>query len=199
MPEHNTLVGSNAHEPKGAETLTAGAVDVGKAYLSDGAGSGTWALPSTSAENAALSLGKTVNNALATTVLVLDTYYAVAGTWTQEVANVMTTVLATGTINVVTDGDYEAEVDISMISSRSNAVAAFRFMVNGVATGPRIRRKIGTGADVGAVPLHAVLPGLVSGDTVQLACTLPSGEGGIAGDTITVENSSFIVSLVTAT
>lgn len=37
MAEHNTLTGSQLHEPKGADTATADQV-----YISDGAGSGAW-------------------------------------------------------------------------------------------------------------------------------------------------------------
>lgn len=37
MGEHNTLVGSQCHEPKGADTATANQV-----YVADGSGSGTW-------------------------------------------------------------------------------------------------------------------------------------------------------------
>lgn len=38
MAEHNTLTGSQLHEPKGADAASAGTV-----YVADGAGSGTWA------------------------------------------------------------------------------------------------------------------------------------------------------------
>lgn len=37
MAEHNTLTGSQCHEPKGADTAKAGQV-----YIADGAGRGTW-------------------------------------------------------------------------------------------------------------------------------------------------------------
>ena len=37
MTEHNTLTGSDLHEPKGASTATSGSV-----YVSNGAGSGAW-------------------------------------------------------------------------------------------------------------------------------------------------------------
>lgn len=37
MAEHNTLTGSNLHEPKGAATAT-----LGQVYVSNGAGSGVW-------------------------------------------------------------------------------------------------------------------------------------------------------------
>ena len=44
--EHATITDSDGiHEPKGAGQLTAGASDSGKVYVSDGAGSGAWALP----------------------------------------------------------------------------------------------------------------------------------------------------------
>lgn len=39
--EHNSLTGAENHEPKGAETATAGQI-----YIADGAGSGDWTTPS---------------------------------------------------------------------------------------------------------------------------------------------------------
>lgn len=43
MPEHSALTGASLHEPKGVASATSGQV-----YVADGAGSGTWATPSTS-------------------------------------------------------------------------------------------------------------------------------------------------------
>jgi len=40
MAEHNTLTGASLHEPKGAATAA-----LGEVYVADGAGSGSWAIP----------------------------------------------------------------------------------------------------------------------------------------------------------
>lgn len=42
MAEHNTLTGSDLHEPKGIDALSGGASDAKKVYVSDGASSGAW-------------------------------------------------------------------------------------------------------------------------------------------------------------
>jgi len=199
MADHKALTDPEIHEPKGAAALTGGAADLGKTYLSDGAGSGTWAFPSTVNEDAFLSLGKTINNVSTTGVLVLDTYYPIQGTWTEEHVNGMTTVPVSGIINVAADGDYSVNSDISMISSRSNAIVSFSILVNDLPVGPRIRRKISTGGDVGALPIHAYLPGLIATDAIRLGCTFLTGEGGSPGDTVTVENGTLSAELRVAT
>ena len=142
-------------------------------------------------EFAELSLGKSTNNSTATTITALDTYYAVGGTWTEEAAQGMTTTVGTGTLTLASDGDYTVHTDVSMITDGSSEVVAFRFLVNGTATGPRIRRKVGTGSDVGALSMTVTLENLSAADTLQLGVTMPTGEGGTAGDTVTVENAVF--------
>lgn len=185
--EHKNIVDPNIHEPKGIATATAGQI-----YVANGASSGSWEdHPDPVLKYAALSLGKTSNNATATTITAVGTYYPVGGTFTEEDTFDMTTTAASGRINISTAGTYEFVADISMISSRSSAVVAFSFLVDGVATGPRIRRKIGTGADVGACSIHAIIPDLAVNKYIQIGVTLPSGEGGVNGDTVTVENCSF--------
>lgn len=61
MPEHNTLTGSQLHEPKGAATATAGQV-----YVADGAGSGTWTTLNSAAVPGTLVQGVYDYNDLAT-------------------------------------------------------------------------------------------------------------------------------------
>lgn len=61
MPEHNTLTGSQLHEPKGAATATAGQV-----YVADGAGSGTWTNFGASSVSGSVSQGIYDYNDLAT-------------------------------------------------------------------------------------------------------------------------------------
>jgi len=188
--QHDVIQDPYIHEPKGASTASAGEI-----YISDGLGSGSWALPSTDGVGAAISLGKTTNNTAATTITALDTYYPVAGTFTEEDAVGMTTTVASGRITVVTPGSYLASASLSMISSRSTAVVCFTILVNGVQVGPRIRRKIGTGSDVGALTIHSFLPTLSTTDYIQIGVTFLTGEGGVAGDTVTIENASLISKL----
>ena len=226
--EHSALTDTDGiHEPKGAGALVAGATDSGKVYQSDGSASGswdyvagtdidsgaavanrvltsdgaggsTWELSSSGNEGAMLSIGKSTNNTTATTVSVLDTYYPIAGTWVEEGSVGMTTTAASGKLVVTDAGSYLLRADISMISSRSTAVVCFSFMKNGTQLGPRIRRKIGTGSDVGAISLSAFVPSLVATDELQVCVTFLTGEGGVGGDTVTVENGVFYASLEVA-
>jgi hypothetical protein len=140
-----------------------------------------------------MMIGQATNNTSATTVTALDTYYPVAGTWTSIQTRGFTQTLTTGLSTVARDGDYMASFDASMISSRSTAVVTFAWLVNGSQQGPRLRRKIGTGSDVGYVGLFTKLVGLSAGDTIQVGVTFLTGEGGVAGDTITVENGSISI------
>lgn len=199
MAEHNTLTGTSLHEPKGIAALNGGASDSGKAYLSDGAASGSWQLPVFSAEEAELSLGVTTNNAVATTIVALDIYYPISGTWVEEHKHgAISTTPATGTFNVVVDGDYKLISSFSVIASQSLRVWNVSVLVNGVQTGNvRIRRKIATGADVGAMALTSTLTNLVIGDTVQLGVAAITGDTpATAGQTFTVENASMGLTLI---
>jgi hypothetical protein len=143
--------------------------------------------------NADLTIGHTTNNSTATTCTALNTYYPLAGTWTEHHTENMTTTPASGTITVSSgfNGDYQFVADLSMVASRSSVIVCFSFLKNGsyIAGSPRIRRKIGTAADVGACSVSAVFHDLVATDYVQCAVQLISGEGtNTAGDSVTIEN-----------
>lgn len=194
MAEHNTLSGTQLHEPKGAAAALAGEV-----YVANGAGSGSFQTPTIPHQHAELSLGETTNNAVATSVPILDAYVPVLGTWVENHVHIMTTDILTGKLIVDTAGGHFVSADVSVISSRSNAILAFRFLVNGIAIGGRIRRKNGVGVEVGALSIHSILPGLLASDEIQLGVTYLTGEGGIAGDTVTVENCILTATLIEAT
>ena len=88
MPEHNTLTGSQLHEPKGADSASSGQV-----YIADGAGSGSWTTLSTSSISGLLEQGIYDYNDLATSttpipLTLANTQYEVtndgAGTFTNK-------------------------------------------------------------------------------------------------------------------
>lgn len=201
MPEHNELTGSSLHEPKGLAALTGGAVDENKVYLSDGAGSGTWVYPSSLHVGAHISIGDITLNTTVTTLTDQDVWYPVAGLWTEDHIDDMTTVVATGRLVVVVGGDYQLDSTISFIASTSSDVLNLAYMVNGTKITPRIRRKIGTGADVGSMTIHNELHNLVAGEYIQLCVSTVSAEPDSfpAGATITVENGSSIATLIKVT
>jgi hypothetical protein len=140
-----------------------------------------------------MMIGQSTNNATATTITALDTYYPIAGTWTSIQTRGIGQTLATGTSTVAKDGDYICTCDISVISSRSTVVVTGGWLVNGSLQGPRVRHKLGTGSDVVALNLYTKLVGLSAGDTIQFGLTMLTGEGGTAGDTITAENGAISI------
>jgi hypothetical protein len=140
-----------------------------------------------------MMIGQSTNNATATTITALDTYYPIAGTWTSINARGMTQTLTTGLTTVGKDSDYIANADISIISSRSTVVVTGSWLVNGSPVGPRIRHKLGTGSDVVGLALYTKLIGLSASDTIQFGVTMLTGEGGTAGDTVTVENGAISI------
>ena len=200
MAEHKDLLDTSAHchTPQG---FAAASNDT--ALTKNSSGSLVWQAKSGLVEDviayAALSLGHTTNNATPTTMLDEDTYYIIAGTWTEAHADNLTTTAADGRITIPSGfaGDYLFRADLSMISSRSTAVVCFSFMKNGayVAGTPRIRRKIGTGSDVGACSVSAILT-LAATDYVQVAFQGITGEGWTDNDTVTVENAHFTATVI---
>lgn len=194
MAEHNTLTGTSLHEPKGAA-----AANVGEVYIADGAGSGSWGNPSVSAQEGELTLGVTTNNAVATTIAALDSYFVIGGTWVQQhVHGAITTIPGTGLFTIGLAGDYKVIATWSGIASQINRNWNFSLLVNGVQTGNvRIRRSINSTTDTGAFGLSATLTGLSIGDTVQMCVAGLTGDTPpTVGQTFTMQNASFGISLI---
>jgi len=198
--EHDSISNTEVHSPKGFDAASNDSV-----LTKDSAGAVEWVPKGTLIESVSatgdLTIGHTVNNATATTATALDTYYPLAGTWTEHHTDNMSTVAATGRFIIDTnfDGDYSIEAIISMIASRGSDVVCFSFIKNGsyVAGTPRIRRKIGTGADVGALSVATTFHGLVATDYIQCAVQLITGDGAnTAGDTVTIENAVITMAKV---
>jgi hypothetical protein len=195
MPDtqHNVLTGANLHEPKGVATANANEV-----YVADGAASGAWQLAPIN-PHAEITLE---SNATATTVTTLGTYYLIGGTWVQQDAEGLSTSVSTGRIIIATAqqaGQYLLSCDLSMIASRNGVVAAFKFAKNGTVFDTRkARRKIGTGADVGAATASAIAHGAVFNDYFQVFLTLTGEGAGVNGDTVTITDATFRATLVGA-
>ena len=174
---HSQLTGTNLHEPK----AVAAAV-VGSAYRADGAGSGGWKLPGMYA----YAEGYLDGNSSATTVTTLDTYYVVAGTWTQKHADGITFTTSNGKLTIATAGDYLVTATPCAIASRAAVVAGFKFAVNGSVVSPRLRRIITAAANVESLAISTLLTGLSVSDEIQLYTTLTGDGAGVNGDTITI-------------
>lgn len=193
--EHVDIAEAELHETKGISTAVAGA-----SLIADGAGSGEWREEQV---GGSMSIGHTTDNTTATTATALDTWYVLAGTWTEDFAVSVTDDGTTGkfTVDANEGGIYEMSLDISFIMSRNSDIASISVMKNGayVVGTPRLRRKVGTGTDVGALSMHVFMT-LVATDYVQAAVMLRTSDGSnTAGDTLTVENGIFTIRLVKAT
>ena len=190
--ELNTITDPNLPEPKGAAAAAANAV-----YIADGLGSGSWADIASTENDAELSLGSSTLNATTTVLTALDIYYIIGGTWTQENAAGMTTVIGTGRLVATTPGEYSLKVDLSVIASENSKVYSYAFMKNGSKFGPRIRRKQGTGTDVGTISLHTDVENVIAGDYFQICVAGITGDTPpTAGQTITAENAIFSAELI---
>lgn len=96
--------------------------------------------------------------------------------WTVDDTNKRLTYTGTATRKFI------ATLSVSMITSRSNTVASFRLAENGTtAAATQVDRKIGTGADVGALVCQGTFS-LATNDYIELWGTLAAS----TSDTITV-------------
>lgn len=103
--------------------------------------------------------------------------------WTIDTANGRTTYTGTDTIRVT------VIATISATSSQSNEVVRFRMAKNGTTIAKTEQsRKIGTGTDVGALALSAIIE-VAENDYIELHTTLDTS----TSDTVTVENCNFSI------
>jgi hypothetical protein len=191
--QHKDLPESVLHEPKGASTASAGDV-----YVSDGAGSGSWATVDAIGSGAAAagqllvadgSGGTTFKTELAygeMDIIANSTGQALTaasdGTlYTNADYVQVTTGLVAGELSGVTyssstliapvTGEYNLSLWLNVTASVNNILVGLKFAVNGTiptaGTVPTLRRKIGTGADVGALS-GAKLVSLTAGDAVSI-------------------------------
>lgn len=215
--QHEDIVDPYIHEPKGIAAATTGQVYVadgagggawsasesgintggnGQQYRSNGSGGGSWV---SSGDFSSVTLGAATDNATATTLTAQDTWYPVAGTWVVGPEDTMVGA-TTGLLTCTTAGTYQIEASLSIIASTSSDTFNFSVLVDGayVAATARIRRKIGTGGDVGALSVHATLT-VTAGQTVGLGIAALTAEGADAppaGTTCTVENASLSATLL---
>ena len=87
---------------------------------------------------------------------------------------------------------FFAIFSIGMISSQSNQIARFRIAKNGTtAAATEIPRKLGTGADVGALACQGTFS-LATNDYIELHATLDAS----SSDTITVNNTNMSITAI---
>lgn len=164
--EHNTIGAGEIHEPKGIASATAG-----QTYIADGAGSGTWKLEQSYGEMVIIqnTTGQVLTAASDATLHTNSDYVQITTGWTAGETDGIT--YASSGLTVPVTGLYKLTAWFNQTSSVNNVLTGIKFAVNGTipaaGTVPTLRRKIGTGADVGSLS-GSKLVSLTEGDTVTL-------------------------------
>lgn len=193
--EHNTIGAGELHEPKGAagasadeiyvadgvgsgsfsipeiENMSTSTANVGETFIADGSGGGSWKLEQAYGEmqilqnSTAIALTAAVDGSLYTT----SDYTKITGIWAAGVVDGIT--YATDELTVPTTGVYHLAGWANTQSSVNNVLVGVKYAVNGTvlpsAVAPTLRRKIGTGTDIGAVSGIGLVQ-LTAGDVVSL-------------------------------
>lgn len=153
---HNTLTGSDLHEPKGVATAS-----VGESYVADGSGSGEWKTTGgvvygemTVSSNAS---PQTITVASDTTLNTLSDYVKVdTGIWAAgPICDCGSLSFdSSGYLTTSLGGLYELSFWTSMEASVINSLVAFRFSIDDAVTGISFRkfmRLSGSAGDIGSI------------------------------------------------
>jgi hypothetical protein len=213
--QHKDIPEAQLHEPKGASTSTSGQVLVssggastwgdmadiattgataGQSFIADGSGGGTWKLEQAYGEMEIIqnSTGQ-VLTAASDSTLYTNSDYVLMTQWVAGETGGVT--YAANGLTVPTTGEYTLASWFNQTSSINNVLVGVKFAVNGViptaGTVPTLRRKIGTGADVGSLS-GSKLVSLTAGDTVTLYIACDSNA------TITTSDAVIDLSMVKA-
>lgn len=124
----------------------------------------------------------------ATTINVAGTYELINGVMVSGTHNALMTADASGrlTYNGASERHFHIVASISMTSQNNNQTVGFRIARNGVSDPvTQIRRRVGTGSDVGAVAIHGDEV-LSNGDYIEVFATNYTSTG-----SLTVEDFYF--------
>ena len=167
--QHSAIPDAERHEPKGASTANAG-----EAYISDGAGSGTWK-PVQVSHYACLRASSTGNTTGITTAYQAINNALLGGTitWTQNNAKVLTTNTTSGYITISEAGDYHIVAAISIIGATNPSTFSFTIGVDSgsgiVEQSANILAQIKTTSTSDTKQaVITCLPSLLAGDKVYL-------------------------------
>lgn len=164
--EHDAIGVGEIHEPKGISTAS-----VGETYVANGAGSGEWKLEQGYGEMIIVqnTTGMSLTAASDPTLYTNSDYTLINIGWTAGETDGVT--YTSNALTVPVSGEYILSTWFNKTSATNNVLAAIKFAVNGViptaGTTPTLRRKIGTGADVGSLSGFKLV-NLTAGDVVSL-------------------------------
>ena len=204
MAAHNTLTGTELHEPKGIDAATGGASDVGKVVASDGAGASTVRklIPTEvgvpehhgqlTISNNATVIAVTI--AVDTTLATNTDYIQVVGIWDAIPSGENFGVTQqTNSLTVTQEGIYRVEVWLDAASTINSTTLAFKFAVDGVIGLTRrpknFLRNAGEFHNLAAFGVVALTPSQVV--TLHMASDKTAD--------VTLEDAVFMLTLVRAT
>ena len=176
--QHNLITDPDIHEPKGVAAAT-----IGKVYVSDGAGSGSWQYPPGKAH------GEIYIDAGATsqTLSAASAYAKLnpTGEWTAGVSNVLTLGAGTGTITLTQAGTYMINFwcQFSTAAIANGTVYNFKYNLSGTSSGRTLTvSKFSNGSD----KLHISATGLVTATAGQTLSMYVGGDATSSSTAITV-------------
>lgn len=175
-----------------ADISTTGAT-AGQSFIADGTGGGTWKLEQAYGEMQVLqnSTGIALTAATDSALYTTSDYLKITGVWSAGVVDGIT--YANNELTVPTTGVYHLAGWANITSTVNNVLVGVKYAVNGVVLpsnlAPTLRRKIGTGTDIGALSGIGLVQ-LSAGDVLSLylACDTSA--------TITVPDAGISLHLV---
>ena len=195
MAEHKDLADPNIHEPKGMSSLTGGASDADKVYLSDGAGTGSWTKLNAAGAVEYGGIYSQESDAVALSTIG-TTRKVFAGFSADAPANVVTPDFSSNTLTVSTAGDYKVCFYASISTVAAGDAGQYKFIVNvnGTATRLEVMHDFSGASDLASLSVGGVLT-LAASDVVTVY--VESDEAGDTDD-INVLNASLDVTLLDA-
>lgn len=191
--EHDALTDADGiHEPKGAGLLVGGASDVGKIYQSDGAGSGSWALPTLQGVYGGISSHDS-SIAVAT---IGTTQKKLAAFDTNDVNDGATPDHTADQITVLTAGDYEVTFTISFSTTAAPDAGLYEFhlRLDAVEQPYGCYRQMSGTADTGS----ASFTGMLNIAANEVVTVYVESDNGADTDDIVVNSATLSIKLLKA-
>jgi len=171
MVQHSSLTGSECHEPKGADTASAGEI-----FVADGAGSGSWT------ENVEIEYGAINNQETdAVSVSSIGTTAQTLPFTNDGVSEGVVTDAANNRLTLTNAGVYWVNFNMSFstVASGDSGDYIFKLLDDGVFTGCSVHREMSGGPDTGSTSFSFLVD---AGAGSQMTVTVESDSGGNSDD-----------------
>lgn len=188
MAEHNTLTGTQLHEPKGVAAATAGEV-----YVADGAGSGTWSSPATSSS---LDYGGlySIHTDGVTIGTIGTTAKKLLAFSHDSPSNGITPAHANDEITILTTGDYFVPLTITFETSAVSDAGIYQFhvRVDGIESVIGLHRSMSGSSDVGSGAAQGILS-LTAGEVLSVWVESDNGANADDIDINMIDLSAYLL------